>query len=87
MEVDINMNMDTMNGGHFNGMDSNAIAENLRGRTRVVRCLSSGGLAAGDKNTNTGVGGALKEEIGDDDDVLGVVGGFGIGIGRTAREM
>ena len=86
MEVDMSMSMETISeGGRFNGMDNNngnAIAENLRGRTRVVRRLSSGGLAAADKNK-----GALKEEIEDDDDVLGVVGGFGFGIGRTARGM
>jgi len=75
----------TMNGGgHFNGMDSSnsnnpvAGAENLRGRTRRPND------AVTDENTQ---GGGLKEEMGDEDDVLGVVGGFGIGVGRIARGM
>jgi len=61
-----------MNGGHFNGMDNDndnsnhcAVAEDLRGRTRVVRRPND---TATDENTHTGIGGALKEEIGDDDD-------------------
>lgn len=94
MEVDLGMNMgmmgmDTMSEDsgamNFNGMDNNkATAENLRGRPRVVRRPSNDAISA-DKITNAGVRGVLKEEIGDDD-VLGVVGGFGIGIG-TARGM
>lgn len=50
---------------------------------------SSGGSGGGDSINSDSpdhgyqLGESLKEEIGDDDDVLGVVGGFGMGIGRT----
>jgi len=85
--------MNTMNGGpmHFNGVDNNnnATPEDLRGRPRVVRHPDGDGAtaaAAVDKNT-TRAGGALKEE--DDDDIADVVvvGGFGIGNGRSTRGM
>ena len=63
-----------------NHNDSNHAVEILRGRT--VRRPND---AVTDENTR---GGGLKEEMGDDDDdVLGVVGGFGIGVGRIARGM
>ena len=84
MNMEMMGGMNTMNGGtmHFNGTNNNhATAEDLRGRSRLVRHPDSdGATAAADKNT-TEVGGALKEE--DNDDIVGVVGGFGIGNGRT----
>ena len=76
MNMEMMGGMNAMNGGamHFNEVDNNsATPEDLRGRPRVVRHPDSDG----DKTT-TGSGGALKEE--DDDDI---VGGFGIGSGRT----
>lgn len=95
VEVDMSINMGmmgmntTMNGGggHFNGMDNNhaAAPDNLlRGRARDMRRPNDVGT---DESLHLRIGGALKEEMGDDDDDVHVVGGFGIGVGRTTRAI